>query len=536
MSFQPVPLLIVDDLDENLVALEALLRSDSVAILRARSGPEALELLLQHEVALALIDVQMPGMDGFELAELMHGNQRTRGIPIIFLTAGRSDDGRHYKGYEAGAVDFLHKPIDPDILKSKVGVFFELHRRHQEIARQRDEIEAASEELRRYTIALKEADQRKDEFLATLAHELRTPLAPIRNGLEILRRQPSPDLAEKACELMDRQLSHMVQLIDDLLDMSRVSKGKIVLRKETTPLQAVIGPTVDNARHYIDNAGHTLRVEISDTPLWIDADVTRVDQIVSNLLSNAAKYTPAGGTIVLSATEDAGEAVIRVTDNGIGIPANMQTRIFDLFMQVNTSISRSQGGLGIGLALVRNLVNLHGGKITVESAGPDQGSTFTVRLPLVRPPAELPAAQNDDSAACAQGLRILVVDDNTDSAETTGWLLESMGHSDIRLAHDGPQALALAAEFEPDVILLDIGLPGMNGYDVCRELRRDPRFADTLIVAQTGWGQDRDREMAHFAGFSQHLVKPLKPDDLASLFTRVKPRAHTASAAAIVGR
>jgi signal transduction histidine kinase len=524
MSFQPVPLLIVDDLDENLIALEALLRSDSVAILKARSGPEALELLLQHEVALALIDVQMPGMDGFELAELIHGNRRTRGIPIIFLTAGRSDDDRHYKGYEAGAVDFLHKPIDPDILKSKVGVFFELHRRHQEIARQRDEIEAASEELRRYTIALKEADQRKDEFLATLAHELRTPLAPIRNGLEILRRQPSADTAEKACELMDRQLSHMVQLIDDLLDMSRVSKGKIVLRRETTPLQAIIAPAIDNARQYVESARHRLRIELTDTPLWIDADVTRIDQIVSNLLSNAAKYTPPGGDILLSASEENGEAVIRVTDNGIGIPANMQSKIFDLFMQVNTSISRSQGGLGIGLALVRNLVNLHGGKISVESAGTDKGSTFTVRLPLVSAPAETPAMSNSTATVGTAGLRILVVDDNADSAETTGWLLESMGHPDIRLAHDGPQALAVAAETEPDVILLDIGLPGMNGYDVCRELRRDPRFADTLIVAQTGWGQDRDREMAYFAGFSHHLVKPLNPDDLVALFTRVKPR------------
>ncbi|MGV3592859.1 MAG: response regulator [Gammaproteobacteria bacterium] len=524
-SFQPVPLLIVDDLDENLIALEALLRSDQVKILKARSGLEALELLLQHEVALALVDVQMPGMDGFELAELMHGNLRTRGIPIIFLTAGRSDDERYYKGYEAGAVDFLHKPIDPDILKSKVGVFFELHRRHQEIARQRDELEAASEELRRYTIALKEADQRKDEFLATLAHELRTPLAPIRNGLEILRRQPSPETAEKACELMDRQLSHMVQLIDDLLDMSRVSKGKIVLRRETTTLQAIIAPAVDNIRAHIDAAGHRLHVDLCDAPLWIDADVTRIDQIVSNLLSNAVKYTPAGGEIALGLTEENGEAVIRVKDNGIGIPPNMLCSIFELFTQVNTSISRSQGGLGIGLALVRNLVDLHGGKIDVESPGLDKGSTFIVRLPLVRQPSETPAVQDEKAAPATAPLRILVVDDNVDSAETTGWLLESMGHADIRLAHDGPQALAVAAEMQPDVILLDIGLPSMNGYDVCRELRRDPRFANTLIVAQTGWGQDRDRQMAHFAGFSHHLVKPLNPADLAMLFTRVQPRA-----------
>ncbi|MGV3593332.1 MAG: response regulator, partial [Gammaproteobacteria bacterium] len=225
-----------------------------------------------------------------------------------------------------------------------------------------------------------------------------------------------------------------------------------------------------------------------------------------------------------------GEAVIRVKDNGIVIPPNRLCSIFELFRQVNTSISRSQGGLGIGLALVRNLVNLHGGTIDVESPGLDRGSTFIVRLPLVRQPSEAPAVQSEQVAPATAPLRILVVDDNADSAVTTGWLLESMGHAEIRLAHDGPEALAAAAEMQPDVILLDIGLPGMNGYDVCRELRRDPRFANTLIVAQTGWGQDRDREMAHFAGFSHHLVKPLKPQDLAALFTQVKPRMPVDSA------
>jgi signal transduction histidine kinase len=522
MNFAPVPFLIVDDLEENLIALEALLRSDAVRILTARSGPEALELLLQHEVALALIDVHMPGMDGFELAELLHGNQRTKGIPIIFLTA-TSDTQRRYKGYEAGAVDFLNKPVEPDVLRSKAGVFFELYRKRQELAQQRDELELASEEARRYATALKEADQRKDEFLAMLAHELRTPLTPIRNGLEILRRQPTGASAEKVCGMMDRQLLHMVQLVDDLLDMSRVSKGKIVLRKKTTDLQSIVQSAVESVQSLIEDAGHALHVEIAATPIWIEADVTRIDQVLSNLLSNAAKYTPAGGSIVLAAHEENANAVISITDNGIGIPGSMLTRIFDLFMQVNTSTNRSQGGLGIGLALVKQLVSMHGGSIHVTSPGLDKGSTFTVRIPVTTPPSETLAVNPQENDMSAKPLNILVVDDNVDSATTTGWLLESMGYDNYRLAHDGLQALAAAEDLTPNVILLDIGLPGMNGYEVCRQLRSNPLFEHTLIIAQTGWGQDRDREMAYFAGFDHHFVKPLKPEDISSLLAKVTP-------------
>ncbi|MES2604929.1 MAG: response regulator [Pseudomonadota bacterium] len=521
MNFEPVQFLIVDDLEENLIALEALLRANDVRILKARSGPEALELLLKHEVALALIDVQMPGMDGFELAELMHGNQRTKGVPIIFLTAGTSDKQRRFKGYEAGAVDFLNKPIEPDILRSKASVFFELHRRRQEIAHQRDELELATKEAQQHATALREADQRKDEFLAMLAHELRTPLTPIRNGLEILRRQPTGPTAEKAWEMMDRQLTNIVQLVEDLLDMSRVSKGKIVLRKQKATLQSIVQSAVEGAQPYIANAKHELRVEITDAPLWIDADTTRIDQIISNLLNNAAKYTPSGGVITLSAAQQNGDAVIAVADNGIGIPADMRTQIFDLFTQVNASINRSQGGLGIGLALVKHLVSMHGGSIHVESAGLNQGSTFIVRIPLTTPPSDTVSTISKDNLMNEQTLNILVVDDNIDSATTTGWLLESMGYPQYSLAHTGPEAIEVAKKNLPDVILLDIGLPGMNGYEVCRELRRDPRFEHTLIVAQTGWGQDRDREMAYFAGFDHHLVKPLKPEDIGALFAKV---------------
>lgn len=520
MNCEPVKFLLVDDLEENLIALEALLRSSEIVILKARSGPEALELLLKHEVALALVDVQMPGMDGYELAELMHGNQRTKGVPIIFLTAGTTDKQRRYKGYEAGAVDFLQKPIEPDVLKSKASVFFELHRRRQEIARQRDELEIATQEARQYAAALKEADKRKDEFLATLAHELRTPLAPIRNGLEILQREPTGPTAATVREMMERQLSHMVQLVDDLLDMSRVSEGKIVLRKKKTELQSIVSSAIESALPHIQKANHELRVEVADAPIWVEADFTRIDQVISNLLNNAAKYTASGGTITLAAKENNGMATISVKDTGIGIPADMLSKIFDLFTQVNTSVDQSQGGLGIGLALVKHLVSMHGGSIRVESEGLNKGSTFTVRLPVTTPPAGAQTEKKAGSTSASAPLQILVVDDNMDSATTTGWLLGMMGHN-YSLAHTGPCALEAAQKLQPNVVLLDIGLPGMSGYEVCRQMRSNPLFENTLIVAQTGWGQERDREMAKQAGFDHHLVKPLKLEDITALFEKV---------------
>jgi signal transduction histidine kinase len=530
MPYEPVHFLLVDDLEENLLALEALLRRDGLTLLKARSGPEALELLLQYDAALALVDVQMPGMSGFELAEFMRGTERTKSVPIIFLTAGSADQQRRFRGYEAGAMDFLQKPIEPDILRSKADVFFELHRRRQELARQRDELKAATEEnarlleeSRRYAEALKEADQRKDEFLATLAHELRNPLAPIRNGLEILRRNPTGETADNVRDMMDRQLAHMVRLIDDLLDMSRVSKGKIELRKEKTSLQSIIQSSLETSRPHIEEGRHELILDMPDEPIWVDADITRLGQVVGNLLNNAAKYTPEGGKIRLLARAENDRAIVKVIDNGVGIPDHMRAKIFELFTQVKSSLEQSQGGLGIGLALVRHLVGMHGGTVHVESAGQNQGSTFTIHLPLADPIelSEQKQISNGENGEI-KDLRILVVDDNVASAKTTGWMLELIG-CQASLAHDGPQALDVATTLQPDVILLDIGLPGMNGYEVCRELRRNSLFENTLIIAQTGWGQKRDREMAREAGFNHHLVKPLNIDDISALLANRRP-------------
>jgi signal transduction histidine kinase len=511
----PVCFLLVDDLEENLLSLEALLRRDGLVLLKARSGDEALELLLQNDVALALIDVQMPGLNGFELAELMRGNERTRRIPIIFVTAGNADSQRRFRGYEAGAVDFIHKPIESDILRSKADVFFELYRQRQQIAIQRDELKARSD-------ALEEADRRKDEFLATLAHELRNPLAPLRHGLDILRRSPDSADAVEIREMMDRQLIHLLRLIDDLLDVSRVSQGKIELRKERILAADVVRSALESSRPLIDSAGHSLTLDVPVEPIWLEADLTRLAQVVGNLLNNAAKYTPDGGHIGLSLRTDENDAVIAVSDNGLGIPADMQSEVFQLFAQVENQTDRAKGGLGIGLALVKQLVAMHDGSVSAESAGAGQGSVFTVRIPLAvsKVATQPPTDQLTPQPVSVQPLKVLIIDDNVEVAQIVGWMLEEIGH-EYHLIHDGRQALQAAREFRPDAILLDIGLPVMDGYAVCRAFRQDDLFKDTLIIAQTGWGQQRDKMLASEAGFDHHLVKPVAYDDLERILAKI---------------
>jgi signal transduction histidine kinase len=531
-SANPVHFLLVDDLEENLLSLEALLRCDGLVLLKARSGREALELLLQYDIGLALLDVQMPDMDGFELAELMRGTERTRRVPIIFLTAGSSDRQRRFRGYEAGAVDFLHKPIEPDILKSKAGVFFELDRQQRLLARQRDEIKAKAyenarllDESRRYAAALQETDRRKDEFLAILAHELRNPLAPVRNGLQLLKMLPSADVAQNIREMMDRQLSHLVRLIDDLLDVSRVSEGKINLRKELITVRSVVDAAIEATAHLIEAREHILSIDMPEQSLWVEADLTRLAQIISNLLNNAAKYTEMGGHIELSVRAEEENVTISVSDNGLGIPADMLTKVFELFTQVNDNLERSQGGLGIGLALAQRLVAMHDGKIDGESSGPGKGSIFHVTLPMAAAPAQvieaIRAPEAVASLALAAPLRVLVADDNEPSAKTMGWMLEMAGY-DYMLAHDGIEALGMAQEKKPNVMLLDIGMPGMNGYDVCREVRKDPALKNVILIAQTGWGQERDRQRAREAGFDHHLVKPVRFEQLEALMSDIR--------------
>jgi signal transduction histidine kinase len=371
---KPIHLLLVDDLEENLLALEALLKREGVVCLKARSGDEALEHLLIHEVALALVDVQMPGMDGFQLAEFMRGNANARHVPIIFVTAGSADQQRRFRGYEAGAVDFIQKPVESDVLKSKANVFIELYRQRQEIQSHRDELKA-------YANALSAADKRKNDFIAMLGHELRNPVMAFRAGLQLLERQTDPQKSALIHARMEIQAHHLSRLIEDLLDVARIDQGKISLKRERLTVQSIIESAVDTSRPKIDAGRHDLTVDVPGAPIWLDGDFTRLSQVVSNLLTNAAKYTPSEGRIQISAGLVQDRVRIEVIDNGVGVPPDMQARVFELFTQSKGPDDRSREGLGIGLALVRQLVDMHDGAVELESAGVGAGSRFTVWVP-----------------------------------------------------------------------------------------------------------------------------------------------------------
>ncbi len=357
---------------------------------------------------------------------------------------------------------------------------------------------------------LRDADQRKDEFLATLAHELRNPLAPIRNGLQVLRLAGGGgEIVDEARSMMERQLSQMVRLVDDLLDVSRITRNKLELRRERVTLAAVVNSAIETSRPLMEQSGHTFSLKLPPVSVYLDADLTRLAQVFSNLLNNAAKYTEPGGRISLTAGLSGAEVVIRLVDNGMGIPAEALPRIFEMFSQVDRNMERSQGGLGIGLTLVRRLVEMHGGTVEAHSDGPGRGSQFIVRLPILDAASIGATSQSDNGLSVAAKRRILVVDDNRDSATTLGMMLKLMGN-DTRTVHDGMAAVEAAEEFRPDMILLDIGLPKLNGYDACRRIREKAWSKGMVIVALTGWGQDEDRRRSQEAGFDHHLVKPVE--------------------------
>jgi two-component system CheB/CheR fusion protein len=368
---------------------------------------------------------------------------------------------------------------------------------------------------------LRAADRRKDEFLATLAHELRSPLAPISNGLEILKLARSPEEVEQVRIMMERQQQQMVRLVDDLMDVSRISRGRIELRREPVDLAKVVLRALEACRPLLDQGGRELAVDMPREPVFVHADVTRLAQVFANLLSNAAKYTNPGGRISLQVAP-AGERVeVEVADDGVGIPPEKLDEVFDLFVQVDSSLEKSHGGLGIGLTIVKRLVEMHGGDVSAFSQGPGTGSRFRVRLPAMsaRPPAA--PGQRAEDGGSRGGLRIMVVDDNHDSALSLVMLLELGGH-DARAAHDGFEAIALAETFDPHLVLLDIGLPRLNGYETCQRLRERAVGRPLKIVALTGWGQAHDRQRSLEAGFDQHLVKPLDPAVLKTLIAEIQ--------------
>jgi PAS domain S-box-containing protein len=379
------------------------------------------------------------------------------------------------------------------------------------------------EALRESERSLKEADRRKDEFLATLAHELRNPLAPIASAVELLRLIGPPDSeAQSVREIIERQVKQLSRLVDDLLDVSRVSRGKIVLRMERIDLASVVAQAVETSRPLIEAAGHELDVSLPADRVMIRGDLTRLAQAIANLLNNASKFTCGSGRIALEANVEGTGAKVAVRDTGIGIPSDMLTRIFELFAQVETGVDRAHGGLGIGLTLVKNLVELHGGTVNAASPGPGQGSVFVVRLPLAALPhsgdqTDAPPHRSDDRAS--PGCRILVVDDNFDSAATLARLLAHIGN-EVQTAHDGRHALEAAAVFRPSIMLVDLGMPGMSGFEVARRIRTRPELAETRLVALTGWGQPEDRARTRQAGFDHHLVKPVDFRVLESLLAQ----------------
>jgi PAS domain S-box-containing protein len=364
------------------------------------------------------------------------------------------------------------------------------------------------EALREMAADLEEANRIKTEFLATLAHELRNPLAPLRSGLQFIRRAPGdPAAVARIQEIMERQLGQLVHLVDDLLDVARITRGQIALKRERIDLAGVLASAVETSMPLIDAARHRLDLRLPHETLYVDADPTRLTQVVSNLLNNAARYTPRGGGIVLAAERDGQEAVIAVSDNGIGIdPARLED-VFTMFTQIGEGRRHAAGGLGIGLSLVRSLVELHGGSVRADSSGTNAGSVFTVRLPLAAPESPPSGAGPEAAAAPHSPRRVLVVDDNRDAAETLAAVLGQLGHQAL-VANDGHQALRMMAGFGPEVVFLDLGMPGMSGYEVAEAIRREPRHADVRLVALTGWGGEADRERTARTGFDRHLTKP----------------------------
>ena len=358
------------------------------------------------------------------------------------------------------------------------------------------------------------ADRRKDEFLATLAHELRNPLAPIRTGLQALARAGNDEsVLNRLRPMMERQLGQMVRLIDDLLDVSRISSGKVVLQKERFDLRKAIELAVEASQPFISAEKHEFILQMPDEAMWVNGDASRLSQVVTNLLNNAAKYTPSGGRIRVSLTGDSGEALIQVDDSGLGIPAEMIDQVFTLFTQVNRTLDRAQGGLGVGLSLVREMINLHGGTVNAYSDGPGRGSSFTVRLPLLADQSDRTrtAAAGAPIERGSQGLRVLVVDDINDVAETMAMLLDLEGF-EVRIANNGPDALEIARHFKPDVVLCDIGLPRMDGHEIARQLRLLDRLEPLTLVAMTGWGGEDDMRKTRESGYDFHLVKPVSAD------------------------
>jgi signal transduction histidine kinase len=559
-------ILMVDDQPARLLTYRAILEPLGHNLVAVNSGLEALDALMKQEFAVVLLDVKMPGMDGFETAELIHDHPRFETIPIIFVTGVHVTEFDRLKGYKAGAIDYVYIPVIPEILRSKVAVLVELYAKrrelqsvHKELAesnrnladanfalqsektrelgelnghlqRANDELSRSNEsletEIRERTRAenmLKEAVVKRDEFLAMLSHELRNPLSPLRNASHMLMQGETTDpKIIWSRGVIERQLKHMIRLVDDLLDVSRIARGKIVLVSERVNVAEIIAAAVETVQPLLEQKKQQLEVSNVDANLTVRGDPVRLSQVVGNLLHNAAKYTGEGGRIELATCSRAGKAEICVRDSGIGISPESMPHIFELFTQIPSERVNTGGGLGIGLALVRALVELHGGDISAASKGLERGSEFTLRLPLF---LEKAAADNGtqpagEIAPVVQVRRnILIADDNQDALESLALMLRLEGH-EVHCASDGEEALALAGQRRPEIVVLDVGMPKLDGCEVARRIRAESWGRDAVLVALTGWGQEVDRRRSREAGFDMHLVKPVDPATICDMLVQ----------------
>ncbi|HEY6036731.1 MAG TPA: response regulator [Kofleriaceae bacterium] len=515
------PILVVDDVPANLLAAQVALEPLHRTVITATSGAQALACLLEEDFALVLLDVQMPDMDGYETAQWIRSRERSKHVPIIFLTAYDRDDAASLRAYELGGIDFILKPIVGEVLRAKAHVLISLQQHAEALARERSERQleqrrrdyetaalrrerdrelAANEELARLHAALAESDRRKDAFISILAHELRNPLAPTRSAIDLLRG--GAPLTEHMVDILDRQVGALARLVDDLLVVARINANKISLQTARLDLAAIVEQALAVAGPAIEKRGHAIELEVTAAPVVVAGDAERLGQVISTLLANAARYTSPGGRIEVTCTVEAATAIVRVRDNGIGIPAELQPSLFEMFVQERIGPDGS-GGLGLGLALAHRLVELHAGTLTVHSDGHGCGSTFELRLPraepaaVVAPPAERPA----------KPIKTVVIDDNDDARELIAALLEGKGF-EVLAAADGNAGLALIRDHVPDVAIVDLALPGLDGFDLVAALRAQFPQVKTRMIALSGRGAAEDRERTQRAGFDAHLVKP----------------------------
>ncbi len=539
-------ILVVDDDPANHQAIEVMVEGMNLNITYVSSGEQALSYLLDHDVAAVLLDVKMPGMDGFETATFIRDRPRTRHLPIIFMTAYGPDDRQAQRGYEIGAADYLFKPIVPQVLRAKLNVFAELHQRTEEVRLQGERLRelervAHQRELekerqawesrtlrqkmaqqKRINDELEALDARKDEFLAVLAHELRNPLAALVGNLAVWETDGGvSEELEPVYRSMSRQVRLLTRLVNDLLDVSRISRGKLELQKKRCELGRVVREAIDTCRSTADRAQVEIVLKGTDEPVHVEIDSARIVQVIGNLVSNSARHTPAGGSITIDWGHEDEQTYVCVADTGQGIDPELLTKIFDRYVQGGNE----HGGLGLGLALVKRLSEMHGGSVEVDSAGIGKGARFVIRLPRLpadnaevfseMPTGEYERAPNDSQTR----LRVALVEDDEDIRELLIRLLRNWGH-DAEAAGDGEAGVELIARTKPDVALLDVGLPGIDGYEVAKQVRASLGAATPFLVIMSGYGDANARALSEKAGVDIHLTKPVEPDKLHDALSR----------------